>query len=364
MQITRPTLLVDKDKALGNLKNMADRAAAFGVKFSPHMKSHQSHDIAKWYRQFGVESITVSSLTMASYFSKDGWNQIMVAFPVNPGEIDIINNLASKGYFTVLVNSEGTADKLSKELTADLHFYIEIDTGYPRTGVRPNETERIQSIISKARQSQHLKWRGFYSHPGHSYDASSLEEIRLIHQNTIDSLIQLQEEFSTGNFRPELSMGDTPTCSTATHFNGIDEIRPGNFVFYDLSQAQIGSCKEENISICMAVPVVEKIESRNEIIVHGGAVHFSKDFLIEDNIKVFGKYAEFTANGWSDSFPGNYLKSVSQEHGVLAVTSEVFKKLNVGDSVGILPAHSCLTADLMGGFITTTGESLNQLRQL
>ena len=76
-----------------------------------------------------------------------------------------------------------------------------------------------------------------------------------------------------------ISMGDTPGCSVAEDFTGIDEIRPGNFVFYDLTQNRVGSNSIEQIAVAMACPVVAIHKDRREIIVYGGGVHFSKDRL-------------------------------------------------------------------------------------
>ena len=36
--------------------------------FRPHFKTHQSEDIANWFRQFGIKKCTVSSVSMAEYF--------------------------------------------------------------------------------------------------------------------------------------------------------------------------------------------------------------------------------------------------------------------------------------------------------
>src|SRR5664279_4243936 len=88
MKITVPTLLVDKQKCLANIKFMSDKAKKNNSTFRPHFKTHQSIEIGNWYKEFGVEKITVSSLRMAEYFTNTGWSDITVAFPVNILEID------------------------------------------------------------------------------------------------------------------------------------------------------------------------------------------------------------------------------------------------------------------------------------
>ena len=63
---------------------MVDRAAAADVDFRPHFKTHRSREVGRWFRDFGVAAITVSSVDMAQYFSNDGWDDITIAFPAVP----------------------------------------------------------------------------------------------------------------------------------------------------------------------------------------------------------------------------------------------------------------------------------------
>ena len=75
----------------------------------------------------------------------------------------------------------------------------------------------------------------------------------------------------------KISLGDTPSCSLADRFGVADEIRPGNFVFYDVTQLKIGSCDWYNIALAVKCPVVDINRHRNEAVIYGGGVHFTKD---------------------------------------------------------------------------------------
>ena len=68
----------------------------------------------------------------------------------------------------------------------------------------------------------------------------------------------------------------------------ITEIRPGNFVFYDLDQLKIGSCQLEQIAIRLVCPIISIYKERNTLLIYGGSVHFSKDYIIENEKKCFG----------------------------------------------------------------------------
>jgi D-serine deaminase-like pyridoxal phosphate-dependent protein len=101
----------------------------------------------------------------------------------------------------------------------------------------------------------------------------------------------------------------------------------------------------------------------HEVIVHGGGVHFAKDFLkLDGGAGSFGKVVTLTENGWSTSETGMFMKSLSQEHGIIHAPSATAKQIKIGDFLGVLPVHSCMTADVMKSYTTTAGEPLGFMR--
>ena len=104
MNITKPTLILDKEKCLRNIEKMVSKAENNNLTLRPHFKTHQSLIIGDWFKMFGINSITVSSIVMAKYFAENGWNDITVAFPVNIREIAEINKLAQKIKLNILIN--------------------------------------------------------------------------------------------------------------------------------------------------------------------------------------------------------------------------------------------------------------------
>jgi D-serine deaminase-like pyridoxal phosphate-dependent protein len=159
-----------------------------------------------------------------------------------------------------------------------------------------------------------------------------------------------------------ISYGDTPSCSILEELPGVDEWRPGNFVFYDIMQEYFNSCSLDQVAVCMACPVVSKHADRNEVVIYGGGVHFSKDFIAPNGQKQFGKVVKLTEQGW-DTNPIALVDRLSQEHGILKVSDELLNSIEIGDLVGILPVHSCLTADLQGYYVSLAGHKLNKFNK-
>lgn len=361
--IQKPTLLIDKRKTQDNIASMVEKAHKNQVVFRPHFKTHQSAEIGQWFREFGVDRITVSSIDMANYFARNGWTDITVAISFNIRQIELANELAATINLNLLVESKPVVNFLSENLKFGVDIWLKIDVGYHRTGVPWEDSARILELAKEIESAKYLRLAGILTHAGHSYHAHSRAEITNVFFDTADKLRSIQSMLATYNINVPISVGDTPGCSVVEEFEGIQEIRPGNFVFYDLAQMRLGTCSEDEISVAVVCPVIAKHQSRYELVIYGGAVHLSKESLTHiDGQSIYGRVCRLNEFGWSRSFANSYLSSISQEHGVIQASSELFDEINVGDLIVLLPVHSCLTANLLGQYLTLEGEKISMFR--
>lgn len=328
---------------------MADKARKSGALFRPHFKTHQSVAVAELFRKEGVTKITVSSVRMAHFFASNGWNDITIAFPVNLRETEALNRLANSIRLQVLIDSTFVANMLEQKTTAPLGVFIKIDTGYHRSGLLPEQNREIQEILQILKASNHLQVSGFLTHAGHTYHAKSKAEILHIMHDAQQKFHILKQTFLPDFPTLITSYGDTPSCSLAENCFGFDEIRPGNFVFYDVMQFHLGSCTLKDIAVAVACPVVGVFSKRNEVVIYGGAVHLSKEYLAADNgSTLFGYVVLLNDNfTWDEPIAGAWVSNLSQEHGIVSVPNQLAAKLHPGDLLGILPVHSCLSANLL-----------------
>jgi len=361
MKIKKPTLLLNESVARSNIKRMADKARANNIDLIPHFKTHQSHIVGDWFKEEGVSAITVSSVSMAQYFADSGWQKITIAFPVNILEINEIAELSSRVELYLLITELEQVHELINKVPLFTNILIEIDPGYHRSGIEANEGLKITEMIAAIKKSQH-HFQGFYSHFGHTYQAKSKEEVKAIFNKSLNILCDLKIKFADA--QPSISIGDTPSASIVEDFHRVDYLHAGNFVFYDLTQAQLGSCREEDIAIALACPVVSKNDQRQEIIIYGGGIHFSKESYFNNDLDktIFGKVVTISGSGWSASLAGCYVKSISQEHGVVHLSAKAYSQISVGDLIGVLPVHSCMTADCMGAYVTLSSEEIDHFK--
>lgn len=361
-EIIRPTLVIDKQKCLNNIERMAQKAKDYNLRFRPHFKTHQSAEIGDWFRMYGVEAITVSSVKMAEYFVKNGWDDITIAFPVNILEINNINRMSANIKLNILVENKEGATALVEKIKYPLGVFVKIDTGHNRTGIISTRTGLIDSVIQILEKNKKIKFKGFLSHSGQTYKAPSTNEIFSSHFDALLKLQSLKNRFKPNYPNLEISIGDTPSCTLCTNFNGVDEIRPGNFVFYDLMQQKLGVCSFDDIAVRMVCPVVAKHPSRNEVVIYGGAVHLSKEYLLNVAAKPYYGRIIIEIDGKKTLLgERNYVMRLSQEHGILRVTQKNFGLINVGDLIEIIPIHSCLTANLAKNYLTTDGEVIDMI---
>jgi D-serine deaminase-like pyridoxal phosphate-dependent protein len=365
MAKNNPSILLNKEICLRNIHNMALKAKKNNLKFRPHFKTHQSIEIGTWFKQVGVSSCAVSSFQMAKYFASADWLDITVAFPVSPLDSEVVNQLAKSINLNITVSSYKNLDSIYSKILQKVGVYIELDCEYGRSGVDPTNTREIALMVNYISQNKFYEFKGFITHTGQTYNARSKEEVELIHRKTLTILTQIKSFWKDSYPEITISYGDTPSCSISEDFWGIDEIRPGNFVFYDLTQVAIGSCKVEDIAIALICPVIDVYPDRGEAIIRGGAVHLSKDSLSNpDQAKSYGLVCPFDGYSWGSPYDGLWLKSVSQEHGVIA--SSIIKQIypiKPGQLVAILPIHSCLTVDTMGELFLSDGSCIPTMRQ-
>ena len=363
MTITRPTLLLDERTARGNIERMAAKARDWGVRFRPHFKTHQSAVVGRWFRDCGVDAITVSSPEMARGFADCGWRDITVALPVNLRQLDALDALAGGIRLGLLADCHEVLEALDRRLSAPVDLWIEIDPGYGRTGITWDHPEEVLALARAARERRMLRLRGLLTHAGQSYQCSSPEEVRSVWQQTAERLDTLRARLADAGIDVELSAGDTPGCSLAPRANGVDEIRPGNFVFYDLMQFNLGACRAPDIALTAICPVIGVYPERGRIAIYGGTVHLGREPLVrgEGGPVVYGLAVAEGQRPAEDFHGAATLTGLTQEHGILEADRRMLELVRPGDLLQVYPVHSCITASLHNRYLAGDGREIPRL---
>lgn len=352
--LVSPTIVIDAAKAQANLRRVAAKAATSGAAFRPHFKTHQNLDLGRKFRALGVDRITVSSVSMARHFAADGWNDITIAFPANVRELAAIDELAGRVRLGLLADHEDTVARLAAGLRHPVDLWIKIDLGTHRCGILPEHRGAILSIMKKAAASPLLRVAGLLAHDDRTYQAQGAAQVNELYRMGRDQLFALRDWLaSQGLHGLKISYGDTPTASLVDDFSGIDELRPGNFAYYDLQQYQVGSCAASDIAAAVACPVAGIYPDRGEIVIYGGAVHLSKQVqVLADGKKSYGAlFRAPSADGgtWGEFMEGAWIRSLTQEHGIVVMPPAELEKTRIGELAWVCPVHSCLAQHALLG---------------
>ncbi len=343
-KLSTPSLVLDIERVHRNASRMSETAARTGVRLRPHVKTHKCIDVARIQTNGHDGAITVSTLAEARAFAKHGFNDITYAVPIERGKFDQAIELLQSGVkLNLLTDDADTVIALDAAATqADARFdvFVKINCGTHRVGVEPHtpEATEIPRLISDA---ANLQFAGLLTHAGHSYNAASNDEILTVARHERDSMVELADRLRAQGIEvPTVSIGSTPTMSCVDHLEGIDEIRPGNYIFFDAYQATLGSCGFEDTALTVLTAVIHK--GKDRLVVDAGAIALSKDRgpVGIDPGCGYGHVLDIEGNE-----TGMRVTGLSQEHGEIEVReSASFERFKVGDRLRILANHSCLTA--------------------
>ena len=316
---------------------MRDKALASGVVFRPHVKTHKVPEIGRMQHGGGIGPITVSTLAEAEAFARDGFRDITYAMPISPDKLPRAAALASRiDRLNILIDSEVALQAVeASEHRFDV--FLKVDCGYHRAGVDPDNPDSARLAIAMGR-SERLQFQGLLTHAGHSYHARDVEEVRRVAAQESGSLARFRALLAAEGLGDTIrSIGSTPTLSVVDRFSECDEVRPGNYVFYDAFQATIGSCSFDDCAVSVLTTVVGSYPERSAIIIDAGALALSKDLGPShvDPDFGFGVVCDLELRPQ----PMRII-ALSQEHGKVEVHSHV----PVGTRLRIVPNHSCLTS--------------------
>ena len=330
-ELDTPALIVDLDIMERNLRRVADYCASHGLRLRPHTKTHKSIFIARQQLALGAAGLTVAKPGEAEVMLGAEPRDLLVAFPVIGAlKLRRLAAVAAITRVTVALDSLIAAQQLSQAAEssgARFGVLVEIDVGLGRVGVAPGDalaqTQAIRALPG-------LDWRGITFYPGHIKDQDPEKLAGL------SAMVgRLVEEFTAAGLKPEIvSGGSTPALYHSHEIQGLNEIRPGTYVFNDLNTVASGGCAMEDCAASVLVTVVSRAGS-DRMIVDGGSKTFSSDRLSSGG----------PGHGRVMEAPGAVFHKMNEEHGFIDL-SKAERSFEIGEKVRIIPNHICVAVNL------------------
>jgi D-serine deaminase-like pyridoxal phosphate-dependent protein len=331
--LSTPAVLIDLGVLERNVARMAERARQHGVRLRPHAKTHKIVAIARMQQAAGAVGLSVAKTSEAEVFADAGFDDIFVAYPVvGQDKGRRLVRLAERIRVAVGCDSVEGARTLAEPFAAAgrvLDVMLKVDVGYHRVGVEP---DRAPTVAGQIAELTGLRLRGIFTHAGHAYGEETPEGVSAVAGAEGGTLALVAEALRRAGIPvDEVSVGSTPTARHAMTVSGVTECRPGNYVFHDATQVELGSCRLEDCAMTILATVVS-VPAPGRAVVDAGSKTLSSDPLRPrpgGHGRVLGRRSR--------------IEKLSEEHGVMAV--EPGETFRVGE-VRILPNHACVVTNL------------------
>ena len=334
---------------------MQAAANARGLRLRPHAKTHKSPRVAALQIERGAVGICCAKLGEAEVFADAGIGDIRLPYPLNPANADRVFALAERTVLSFIVDDPAVADAWSRLATARglrLHVLVKVDVGFHRCGIDPLSPAAPGTVRAIAAMPG-LHFRGLLSHAGHGYGATSEKGLEAVALSEAELLRDLAT--ASGVPCPEISVGATPTARFSVQQQGVTELRPGNYAYFDRTQVALGAAGWDECALTVLARVVSR-PARDRVILDSGSKTLTND-LARGFINTPGYGAVLRDLSTADPDSSLLVERLSEEHATVRVL-EGETALTTGALARIIPNHSCVVSNLVDRVWLVDGEQV------
>jgi D-serine deaminase-like pyridoxal phosphate-dependent protein len=350
-----PAILVESSRLTRNLDRMQAAVTARGRRLRPHAKTHKSPLVAGMQIARGAVGICCAKLGEAEVFADAGITDIRVPYPLNPVNADRVLALANRVALSFIVDDAGVArawSEIARRAGRQLDVLIKVDVGFHRCGIDP-DAGAAPSIVREIAALPGLRFKGLLSHAGHAYGASSdaeVERIACAEARVLRNLAAASEIACE-----ELSVGATPTARFSVQQEGVTELRPGNYAYYDRMQVAIGSATWDDCALTVLARVVSR-PAVDRIIFDSGSKTLTSD-AVKGRGNTAGHGAVLDDVFGSEPDESLLIERLSEEHATVRNANGA-SKLAIGDLVRIVPNLSCVVSNMVDTVWLVDGDTV------
>ena len=347
-ELETPAVIVDLDVMDANLSRMADYCRKHELLLRPHTKTHKIPELAKRQIASGATGITVAKIGEAEVMLEAGITDILIAYPiVGAAKTKRLATLADRAKITVSLDSEEAASAIAEAASrkgATVGILIELNVGFDRCGVG-NEVEVVR-LANKITSLRGLEFKGLMFFPGHF---GVLPEQRSLLRAQVNEFLDRVFEACAREQLPLsiVSGGSTPAAYESDFFHGVNEVRPGTYIFNDRNTVGVSAASLNDCALSVLVTVVSTgVPGR--AVIDGGSKTFSSDRYQAEDGSGFGLVKEDHAA---------QIERLSEEHGHLNITRSD-RRYKVGDRLSVIPNHVCTTVNMHDEIYGIRGEQV------
>lgn len=345
-QLETPVPVVDLDRVAHNLDRMAAYATLHGLRLRPHVKTHKSPRIAAEQLRLGAVGLACATLREAEVMA-EVCRDLLVAYPpVGAARLERMARLPSHVRLAVAADDVQALDALSVAARLgqrSIDVLVEADLGMHRVGV--TSPEKAVAMARHIDRASSLRFAGLQFYPGHVRAHVSDQDAGLAQVG--HDLAAYIEALTAAGLPPHtVSGGSTPLAWRMHEVPGVNEVRPGTYVYNDRTTAQIGACDWEDCALTVLATVVS-VSVKGQAVVDAGTKALGREPL----------RAEGDGYGVLLDHPDVIVSRMSEEHGILDL-SRCSWRPRLGDQVRIVPNHVCIVVHLFDEIIGVRGHAV------
>ncbi len=327
-----PAVVVHWPTVENNVQYMAQRATQFGVQLRPHIKTHKNLEVAELQMNTGAAGLTCAKVSEAEVFVDAGFEDIFLAYPVvGEHQIAQVMAMAKRCRMSVAFDSIEGATRLqagAAEEQLELDVMLIVDTGGGRDGVAT--AEEAEELALAVQGMKNLRLAGLMTHEGHAYKTGSEAGVRQTARTIGGVIVQVAEHLrSLGITVERVSSGATPTCWLEEPVPGINEWRPGTYVYNDIQEWSLG-IPEDHCAVTVEATIVSHPQSQRYIMDAGAKT------LSQAQHPVYGY-------GLIIGHEKARIVGLTEEHGTIEAPPDT---LAIGQRISIVPIHVCTTVNM------------------
>lgn len=352
-ELQTPAVLIESSRLERNLRRMQEAISARRRRLRPHAKTHKSPDVAKMQLARGAVGICCAKLGEAEVFADAGVADIRLPYPLHPVNADRVLALAERVALSFIVDDGAIAQAWSDiacRAGRRLDVLIKVDVGFHRCGIDPQAPDAADVVRTIAGLAG-LRFKGLLSHAGHAYGVHTDAEAEAIAADEAQTLVDLASR--SGVACEEISVGATPTARFSVHQEGITELRPGNYAYYDRTQVALGAAGWEDCALTVLARVVSR-PARDRLIFDSGSKTLTNDGARgRGNTAGHGAVLEHIQG--SRPVDSLLVERLSEEHATVRDLTGS-SPLAIGDLVRLVPNHSCVVSNMVDAVWLVDGE--------
>ena len=325
-----PALLIDLDIMERNLARVASYARAHHLRLRPHTKTHKIPALGRQQLALGAVGLTVAKVSEAEVMLDSGAADLLVAYPTyGSAKLARLIDVARQTKVTMALDSLEIARPLSAAAHAagvSIGVLAEFDAGMGRVGVDVGQP--LLELVQGIEKLPGLTFEGLAFYPGQikMMDDEGRAELAKVSQR-VGTALDLLGRHSIAC--PIVSAGSTPTWMHTHEVAGVNEMRPGTYIFNDRNVVEGGACAWEDCAVSILTTVVSTARP-HQLLMDGGSKTFSSDRLANSSEVTFGRMVEEPA--------AKFFK-MNEEHGFVDL-SEAKRRFAVGDRVRVIDRKS------------------------